>query len=95
MKGSTVFVAGTILTLAIGHAFDACASAFEESSLNEVAVACHEDGPEAAANALLRIANENADGNPMRERILRALLLSGLSEELPECERRMREIYGK
>lgn len=94
MQGSTVFVAGTILTLAIGHAFDACASTFEES-LNEVAIACQEDGPEAAANALVRIAHENADGNPMRERILRALLLSGLSEELPECERRMRVIYGK
>lgn len=94
MKGSTIFAAGTNLTLAIGHAFDARASTNDEF-LNEIAIACDEDGPEAAANALARIANENADGNPLRERILQALLLSGLSENLPECERRMREIYGK
>lgn len=68
MKGSTVFVAGTILTLAIGHAFDACASTYEEP-LNEIVIACDEDGPEAAVKILASIARENADGNIARERI--------------------------
>ena len=88
MKGSTVFVAGAIFALAIGHAVDASHSSYDES-LNEIVTACDEDGPEAAAKALLRIAQENADGNTAREIIMRVLLLSGLSKVSPECERRI------
>ena len=86
MSGSMILAAGAFLSLANGHAVDARASSYNEC-LNKITIACDEDGPEAAAIVLVRIAHENADGSFARERILRAVLLSGMSQEFPECER--------
>ena len=94
MNASAIFAPGAILALAIGHAPCARASACGKF-LKEIANARDEDGPAAAAKALVRIAHENADENPTRKRIMQAPLISGLPRDFPERERRLREISGK